>query len=136
MVASLEVTFEFNDLERLQRVAPDKADQALRALAFVGLAYAKQLMEESPATGMEYTRGSVTHVASSPGQAPRPDTATLINSLDVTPIRGGYSLHDGVDYGEALEFGTTDIEPRPFFGPTVVHMQREVSTVFDEFLTK
>jgi hypothetical protein len=135
VVATLGVTINKNDLKRLADAAPDEADRAIRALAEDGRTYAILLINASPATGRVYTRGSVTHTASSPGEAPRSDIGTLVNSIHVESLgKGRAALVDGVEYGEWLEFGTDDMAARPFFGPAAFHMEQSASSVFDGFL--
>ena len=135
MVATISVVIKDNQLPRLMAAAPNKADAALRVLANEGLNKAKLLIHESPATGITYTRGTIQHTASSPGNAPRSDTGTLINSLNVQPAGTlRYEISDGVEYGVMLEFGTDNIEPRPFMGPMAMWLEGEVSDVFDKFL--
>lgn len=131
MVATLGVTIRQNDLKRLAKAAPDEADRAIRALVEDGATFAKLLINDSPATGRVYTRGSVTHTASSPGDAPRSDIGTLVGSIRVESRgKGRAALVDGVEYGEPLEFDLN----RPFFGPAAMHMEQEASSVFDHFL--
>ena len=137
VVATLSVNIRKNDLGRLARAAPDEADRAVRALAEVGRTHAILLINESPATGRVYTRGSVTHTASSPGEAPRSDIGTLVNSIHVESLgKGRAALVDGVEYGVHLEFGTDDMAARPFFGPAAMHMEQEAPNVFDGFLER
>ncbi len=75
-------------------------------------------MDDSPADGRTYKRGTVEHVASSAGNPPRPDTGTLRASINHAP-RGNLEevIFDQVEYGYYLEFGTEDILPRPFMRP-------------------
>jgi len=135
VVATLSVTINKNDLKRLANAAPDEADRAIRALAEDGRTFAVLLINESPATGRVYVRGKVSHTASSPGEAPRTDIGTLINSIRVEhPSKGQANLVDGVEYGVYLEFGTDSMAARPFFGPAAMHMEESASSVFDGFL--
>lgn len=135
MKPQFSVRTKKNDLKKLKRMAPARAGQAIRALALEGEAYSKQLINESPATGRVYQRGSVTHIASSPGEAPRSDTGTLIDSIRVEKAgRFNQNLIAATEYAEFLEFGTEDMEARPFFGPTVMHLERVAGKVFDGFL--
>lgn len=76
-----------------------------------------------PKHGRRYRkRGGRIHIASAPGEAPAIDTAHLINSL----YRSGPNWKGWVVSGyiastekrkklEALEFGTSKMEPRPIF---------------------
>ena len=74
----------------------------------------KQGMLSSGATGRVYGD----HVASSPGSPPRPDTGALLNSMKWERVGHlEYQISDGVEYGIHLEFGTSQMEPRPFVNP-------------------
>jgi len=135
MVATLRVRINKNDLRRLATAAPDEADRAIRAVAEEGRTHAILIINESPATGRVYTRGSVSHTASSPGNPPRSDIGTLVNSIHVERLgKGHFALVDGVEYGEYLEFGTDKMDARPFFGPAAMHMEQEAPRLFDHFL--
>jgi HK97 gp10 family phage protein len=99
---------------------------------------AMRSMKASPASGATYTRRSVTHTASSPGSAPRVDTGRLFNSIRwvssateaVVGVFGAMDLKGGITnksegigdgtrstYAAALEFGTKNMEARPFLFP-------------------
>lgn len=134
---NFRVRIKQNDLDRLRRQSPQRAGRAIRVLANEGVNKAKMLMQESPATGREYARGRKTHIASSPGQPPRPDMGTLMNSIHVVDV-GPLTKHiaDGVEYGEMQEFGTEDMEARPFMTPMVIWLEDQIPAVFDQFLEK
>jgi HK97 gp10 family phage protein len=60
-----------------------------------------------------------THRASAPGQAPATDTGALVRSIQAD-IRGrSAEVAANVDYAVYLEFGTQDMEPRPFLFPAL-----------------
>lgn len=72
-----------------------------------------------PKTGRLYDRpGGKVHIASAPGEAPAIDTSNLIQSLreqmtgDLTAI-----AYTDVEYSVPLEFGSIQIDPRPFYLP-------------------
>ena len=135
MQPTIKVTVQDNQIPRLKAAAPGEADKALRVLANEGLNKWKILIQQSPPTGRSYTRGTVTHIASSPGNPPRSDTASLINSLNVAAAGHlRYEIRDGVAHGALMEFGTDDIEPRPSAGPMAMWLEDQVEDVFDNFL--
>lgn len=76
-------------------------------------------MQQSPATGRIYTRGGITHQASSGGNPPRVDTGALISSISTKQNRAGLSIEVGtsIDYAPLLEFGTSKMAARPFLHP-------------------
>lgn len=130
MVAKLDVKITKNDLPKLLRQSPAAADRAIEALAREGERYSKTLMGTSP-PGRTYTRERTTHTASRPGFPPNIDTGTLVNSIHVEPAgRMKRLLVDGTEYGVFLEFGATNLAPRPFFGPTVLWLQDEAPRIF------
>ncbi|MEM6280590.1 MAG: hypothetical protein AAF787_00235 [Chloroflexota bacterium] len=106
-------------LEQMIRSQPSKTDAWLRGVALTMEGNIKQSMLDSPASGATYSRGEGrTHTASSPGNAPRPDMGALINSIRMEKVgRLHYEIRDGVEYGIALEDGTTRIAARPFMRP-------------------
>lgn len=114
---------------------------------------AMRAMKSSPASGATYKRRSVTHTASSPGNAPRIDTGRLFNSIRwvaskteaVVGVFGSMSLRGGIagqseglsdanrsDYAAFLEFGTRNMQARPFLFPAFERERR----VFVDKLTQ
>ena len=77
-------------------------------------------MNSSGRSGRIYTRRSVTHQASAPGEAPAPDTGNLVASI-VT--RQTDAMHSAVQsdavYSLALELGRPEVNllPRPAWIP-------------------
>ena len=69
-------------------------------------------------SGIDYTRGSVTHTASAPGEPPAPDTGNLLNSVveDIRTLEGEVGVTAA--YGAVLEEGTATSEPRPWLAPS------------------
>jgi HK97 gp10 family phage protein len=64
------------------------------------------------------------HQASAPGEAPATDTGTLVSSIESKVEVGWLDIASAVvwtekPYAKWLEFGTTRMEPRPFFTPAV-----------------
>lgn len=81
-------------------------------------AHAQAAIHTGPKTGRIYGA----HQASAPGEAPATDTGTLAGSIRTERAGGNEIRTDvvvGAEYGAALEFGTSEIEPRPFIGPAV-----------------
>jgi hypothetical protein len=136
MAGNMYVKIKKNDLARLAKACPDKADKVVRALAQEGVNIVNLSMTNSPATGRAYQRGSVTHVSSSPGKPPRPDIGTLMGSIRAEPRGAGkYAIVAGTEYAYWLEFGNTrGLAPRPFMGPMAMQLEKLVAKFFDEFL--
>lgn len=94
-------------------------------------------------TGKLYKRGSITHRASAPGQAPASDTGTLANrSIDVRYERGGRSAFVGVnkggglEYAMHLEFGTVNMAPRPFVKPASKKLAKPIRKALADAVRK
>jgi HK97 gp10 family phage protein len=65
--------------------------------------------------------GTYTHIAAAPGKAPNTDTGKLVSSIAVEMDWDDASAEVGsnLDYSAFLEFGTTQMEPRPWLSPAV-----------------
>lgn len=112
-------------LEQLIQGNETRMDALGRAAAQAIVDDMKLLMQQSTPTGRTYTRGSIQHTASAPGQPPAIDTAALINSLDwYREGRLRYIIHDGVEYGYILETGGANTAPRPFVNPVIDQWRR------------
>ena len=57
------------------------------------------------------------HVASAPGESPAIDTGFLANSIQVEAEGLSAIVGTNADYAMHLEFGTVNMEPRPFYDP-------------------
>ena len=115
MQASIKVEADFTDL------AIGRCSSGLHEIiakgAYTAEAFMKQEIMSGEKSGRIYTRKSSVHQASAPGESPANDLGDLVNSIS-TEI-GDKSAEITVDGGSAayLEFGTHDIEPRPFAMP-------------------
>lgn len=137
MARNAQVIIKKNNLKKLARMAPDKADAAIRTLAEEGVNIAKQSMLDSPRSGRAYVRGGKVHVASAPGNPPRPDTSALINTLrHESRGKAVRVIIAGTDHAEPLEYGSAmrRMAPRPFMGPMAYAVEALVGEVFDRFL--
>jgi HK97 gp10 family phage protein len=76
--------------------------------------------------------GTLSHIASRPGDAPNTDTGNLVKSISVQPLQPKKTMTVGVNskYGAALEFGTKNMEARPYMQPSV----EENKDALDRFL--
>ena len=73
-------------------------------------------------TGRTYKRGSKTHTASAPGEPPATDMGALANSFVTRKGGKGKDWAEAetgptVEYGAALEYGTSRMAPRPYMRP-------------------
>lgn len=75
------------------------------------------------------------HQASAPGEAPKTDFGILAGSISAVKV--GDDVHVGTDvkYGRYLEFGTSNMAPRPWLIPSKEQSQRAVSQQFRKALS-
>jgi len=76
--------------------------------------------------------GTLSHVASRPGDAPNTDNGDLIKSISVQPLQPKKTMTVGVNakYAIPLEFGTKNMEARPYMQPSM----EENKDALDRFL--
>lgn len=124
---TIQIKVDISKMRRLIQQEPETVDKWLRGVAQEIVGDIKLSFNTSP-PGRTYTRGTVTHVASQPGYPPNVDTGTLRASIDSRRLsRMKYEIHDGVEYGYHLEFGTERMAARPFFAPVFDDWQRKIN---------
>lgn len=114
MASNFTMKVDTSKMQEVIAMLPNKEKDLLAAIATEMVGDMKVGMLDSPADGNVYGD----HVASSPGNPPRPDTGELLNSITHTatgPLEE--TIHDQVEYGKYLEFGTEHIEARPWMKP-------------------
>ena len=125
-MASSKVTYEVN-IPLAEQYVEAQVVRGMRALLLEGDRILADILSQ-PGTGRAYSRGSVVHVASAPGQPPAPDTGQLRNSRDTevlfTPegVLGVISVN--ADHAAPLQLGTDTIAPRPFINRVFDHRDR------------
>ena len=92
-------------------------------------------------TGRTYTRGGVTHRASSPNNPPASDTGFLISqiTMDVDVKLNGTvvgQIISAAPYSKALEFGTVNMQARPFMQPALEKNKRKIERLFKKGILK
>lgn len=131
----IRVQVDTRKLQQLRdQVGPAAVRRALGTLAVMVERGAKERMA-GPKSGAIYGG----HQASAAGEAPAIDTGNLRNSIVAAPVGDGVSqwiVSVGAEYGAMLEFGTMDMEPRPFLRPAVEMARREVGAVVAAELRK
>lgn len=108
--------------DRVRRAVAEEIAKGLYASAKKVEGEAKKSILSGSKSGHVYTRRTVTHQASAPGQAPASDTGRLVNSITGTyerseasgTIKAGGGI---VKYARMLEFGTARMAARPFLFP-------------------
>jgi len=106
--------------------------QALNRGLFIGANIVRNEMvakiTKGPKTGRVYVRRGIEHQASAPGEPPASDTGRLVNSIDVDQNLNEISatINVGANYAAALEFGTENMEPRPYARPSLNEKSEKV----------
>ena len=81
-----------------------------------------------------YTRGSIAHQASAPGEAPATDTGFLqtqiTTQVKVKDDKVIGQIIASAPYARHLEFGTTNIMPRPFMQPALEKNKNKILRIF------
>jgi HK97 gp10 family phage protein len=94
-----------------------KIKQAVLAGALMVESDAKLSIMHGAPTGHVYGK----HVASAPGEAPATDTGMLASSIghDVSDDGMTVEIGSALDYATDLEYGTKNMEARPFLEPAL-----------------
>jgi HK97 gp10 family phage protein len=83
--------------------------------------HAVKSIQRGPKTGVEYQKYKPNrrHRASAPGQAPATDTGRLAGAIKADINGKKAEVVADTEYAAWLEFGTQDMEPRPFMVPAM-----------------
>jgi HK97 gp10 family phage protein len=123
MKVSVQVLGLSKTISALQKAGEVRAAKVDRVLSKTGLnvvSYARKGMRASPATGITYQKSaSVRHTASSVGAFPRIDTGTLANSIKMVKEKDSVLVGTNKNYGRFLEFGTINMDARPWLVPSL-----------------
>lgn len=110
----------FKNIESLKSKAEAETARAVRATAQAIRNDAIISVKSHLSAGKVYTRGTVKHVASKPGSPPNQDRGTLTRNIRVTMNDDlTADVSSNAPYSAALEFGTSNIDARPFMTPAV-----------------
>ena len=110
----------FKNIESLKSKAEAETARAVRATAQAIRNDAIISVKSHLSAGEVYTRGTVKHVASKPGSPPNQDRGTLTRNIRVTMNDDlTADISSNAPYSAALEFGTSNIDARPFMTPAV-----------------
>lgn len=120
----LHVTTKFNRIPQIQASLRPSLSAVVRKTAFDVEAEVKKEMR-APKSGRVYRRGSRSHQASAPGQAPAVDYGQLINSIQVDNVTELKStVGTNVEYAMPLEYGSRRIAPRPVWRPVIEKLRK------------
>lgn len=125
-------------LNQLPRSVTDEVKKAVETSALLIEGTAKALIQRGPKTGEIYERRNVTHQASAAGEPPATDTGALASSISHRITDEGLSAEVGSDsaYAKFLEYGTVNMEPRPFLIPSVESNRQKIEQMFDKAVEK
>lgn len=131
MSAGVKVTLDGvskleQQLMRISNAATKKVSEEVARGALALQNEMRRMVQKGPSTGRVYQRGSVTHQASAPGEAPASDSGNLASHINHV-FQNRFSADVGVfgvPYAHRLEFGGTDklgryIAPRPYLRPSL-----------------
>lgn len=97
---------------------------------------ARERILRGPKSGAKTPRGAKSHIASAPGESPANDTGNLARSIAVTAaVPGDYAtakVSVSAPYGRDLEFGTINMEPRPFLQVSVDDNRSAIDKIIKE----
>ena len=92
-------------------------------------------------TGRTYKRGNITHTASAAGQPPATDTGFLGQNITMNvDVKSNGTvvgqIISAAPYSKALEFGTTNMDARPFMQPALEKNKRKIEALFKKGILK
>lgn len=128
------VTFVgLDELRRKASAAPELFKREVAKALYVGAIQvekeAKQSILSGGKSGRIYTRRTVTHQASAPGEAPASDTGRLVGSIhtDLDTASLTSTVKASTKYATPLEFGTSKMAARPFMFPALEKSKQFIS---------
>lgn len=80
--------------------------------------------------------GTYKHIASPAGSAPNTDTGRLINSVTTEIGADSVLVGSSVNYAGTLEFGTTEMKPRPWLNPSFEENRNKIRNKMEFALMK
>ena len=92
----------------------------------------------SGGTGITYQKYNPIrqHTASAQGEPPASDTGFLVGSISTSVKKQGTAVVGQIiasaEYAPYLEFGTSDIRPRPFMQPALERNRPRIKRIFKE----
>ena len=116
--------------------AVEKGVQDLvKAAALNAITVVTKRSQSPPKTGKLYQRGTITHQASAPGEAPATDTGTLVSSIYFSqPTKMVAKIGSRLNYAYYLEYGTMMMRPRPSWVHATVAARKNLNADIRELL--
>lgn len=108
-------------LRKYAQDAKEEIEKAIRATALNVEGDAVKSMQRGAKSGRKYRlyQPNRNHQASAPGEAPSTDTGQLVGSIRTVDKAVASYVGSDLDYAEYLEFGTMDMQERPWLRPAV-----------------
>ncbi len=105
---------------RVEKAAADRKGKAVRALNRISAELHRYIVKSTRGVGRGRVYGK--HQASLPGDPPAKDTGDLNVSIKFVPANEADAKPEAIvktdsDHAAHMEFGTRNIEPRPFLRP-------------------
>lgn len=121
-------------LNQLPQHVEQEVKKAVQTSALLVEGTAKKSIQRGPKTGETYGN----HIASAPGEAPATDTGTLASSVQHWIKDEGMTAEVGsyLEYAKFLEFGTVNMEPRPFLFPALESNRRAIEKMLNKAVTE
>ena len=99
---------------------------------------AKKSIASGNKSGRTYMRGGKPHTASASGEAPATDTGKLIEGITTKVKTEGTKVIGQIiansfnvtPYAKDLEFGTTNMRPRPYMQPALEKNRPQIKRIF------
>jgi HK97 gp10 family phage protein len=123
-----------SNLAKLQVNFGKELKDALIAGGLLVETQAKQNVQEvsSGERVVRYRNGGAkkNHTASKPGDSPNSDTSKLITGIALEVRKDSVFVGSSAKYTEALEFGTANMEARPFLHKALIAKQSKINGLF------
>jgi HK97 gp10 family phage protein len=127
---------KFAERLRALKLASGKGikEVGIKSLANVVRTNAVKMILRVAPEGKPYTRYNPTRtgIASAPGQPPHSDTGELANGINIREIENGYAVVSSAPYSSYLEYGTKDMEARPFMYPALAQALPELTKIIKQ----
>ena len=126
------------NLKGLMSAFPNAINKAVVKTANEVRNNAVKSISREQSIGRTYQRGSVTHTASAPGDAPNTDTGNLVSKIATENPRKGLSyVGTSVEYGKHLEFSTRRrMAARPWLRPAMDKAAPELPSAITNAITE
>lgn len=125
-------------LQQLPAKVTVEVKKAVETSALLVEGTAKTSIQRGPKSGEIYVRQNITHQASASGEAPATDTGALASSISHWFKDDGLSVLIGsyLQYARFLEYGTVNMDARPFLFPSVESNRQAIRQMFADAIKK